>query len=129
MTHDRIFIRIDDDQGIACTNAIIVTDLALAEAGAIKSLTIHSTAHAKHEFHALAQTALALFEDDELEIDTLSGPFSVEWKRDTHTVAAGVVLLRDARGRIRLVGNSVHGTRKMLQAAHRFCTRWVRLDI
>lgn len=129
MKEEGIAIRREHDTLAVCRSVIITPDSALTEAGTIKTLTTDSTAHAKHEFHALAQMALALFEDDELDIETLCGPFTVEWRRDAHTVAAGVVLLRDARGGIRLVGNSAQGARKMLQTAHRFCTRWVRLDI
>ena len=101
----------------------------MAEAGYVRTLTTKSTAHSKHEFHAMAQIARSLFQDGELVVETVSGPITIQWKNEAQTVASGVVVLRDAQGELRLIGNSGGNTKELLRSADRFCTRWVRLDI
>jgi hypothetical protein len=129
MKDDSITIRFEDDRVTECSSAIIIPERAMIEAGYIKTLTTNSTAHSKHEFHAIAQIALTRFQDRELEVEAVYGPLTIQWKSEIETITAGVVIILDTQGNLHLIGNSGQNVNKLLQLAHRFCTRWVRLDI
>lgn len=129
MEEDLVVIRAEDGTVTECSSAIVIPERALIETGYVRALTTKSTAHSKHEFHAMAQIARSLFQDDELEIEAVTGPLTVQWKGETQTVASGVVVLRDAQGELRLIGNSGENAKELLRSADRFCTRWIRLDI
>ena len=129
MKEDSIIIRFEDDTVTECSSAIIIPERAMIEAGYIRTLTTNSTAHSKHEFHAIAQIALSRFHDGELEVEAVYGPLTILWKNEIETITAGVVVLLDSQGKLHLIGNSGQNVNKLLQSAHRFCTRWVRLDI
>jgi hypothetical protein len=129
MKDDSITIRFEDDRVTECSSAIIIPERAMIEAGYIKTLTTNSTAHSKHEFHAIAQIALTRFQDRELLVEAVYGPLTIQWKSEIETITAGVVIILDTQGNLHLIGNSGQNVNKLLQLAHRFCTRWVRLDI
>jgi hypothetical protein len=126
---DSITIRFEDDTVTECSSAIIIPERAMIEAGYIRTLTTNSTAHSKHEFHTIAQIALSRFQDGELEVEAVYGPLTIQWKNEIETITAGVVVFLDSQGKLHLIGNSGQNVNKLLQSAHRFCTRWVRLDI
>lgn len=129
MKEDFITIRFEDDTMTECSSAIIIPERAMTEAGYIRTLTTNSTAHSKHEFHAIAQMALFDFQEGELGVEAVNGPLTIQWKNEIETITAGVVVLLDSQGDLHLMGNSGQNVNKLLQIAHRFCTRWVRLDI
>ena len=129
MKEDSIIIRFEDDTVIECSSAIIIPERAIIEAGHIRTMTKNSTAHSKHTFHAITQIALSRFQDGELEVEAVYGPLTIQWKNEIETMTAGVVVLLDSQGKLHLIGNSGQNVNKLLQSAHRFCTRWVRLDI
>ena len=129
MKEQSITIRSADSAVIACRCAIIIPASAVIEAGHIRTLTTDSAAHSKHQFHAMTQIALFQFQEGELEVGAACGPLIIQWKDETETIAAGVVLCLDSQGDLHLVGNPAQNVSKLLQLAHRFCTRWVRLDI
>jgi hypothetical protein len=126
---DSITIRFEDDTVTECSSAIIIPERAMIEAGYIRTLTTNSTAHSKHEFHTIAQIALSRFQDGELEVEAVYGPLTIQWKNEIETITAGVVVFLDSQGKLHLIGNSGQNVNKLLQSAHRFCARWVRLDI
>ena len=129
LKEDNITIRFEDDTTTACSSVIIIPEKAMTEAGYIKTLTTNSTAHSKHEFHAMAQIALSQFQDGELDAETANGAITIQWKNEAETLIAGVIVFLDSQGRLHLVCNSNQNVNKLLQLAHRFCARWVRLDI
>ena len=129
MKKDSIIIRFEDDTLTEGTSAIIIPERAMNEAGYITTLTTKSEAHSKHEFHALAQIALSRFQDGELEVEAVHGPLTIEWKDEIETITAGVLVLLNSQGNLHLIDNSGQNVNKLLQLAHRFCTRWIRLDI
>ena len=129
MKDDSIAIRFEDDTVTACSSVIIIPERAMIEPGYIKTLTTNSTAHSKHEFHAIAQIALSRFQDGELEVEIVNGPLTIQWKEEIETITAGVLVFLDSQGNLNLIDNSSQNVNKLLQLAHRFCTRWVRLDI
>ena len=129
MREDSITIRFEDDSIKECSSTIIILESAMIEAGYIKTLTTNSTAHAKHEFHALAQMALSQYQEGELEVEAVYGPLTIQWKNEIETITDGVVVFLDLQGSLHLIGTSGQNVHKLLQLAHRFCTRWVRLDI
>lgn len=129
MKEDSIIIRFADDTVTECSSAIIIPERAMIEPGYIRTLTTNSVAYSKHEFHAITQIALSQYLDGELEVEDVYGPLTIQWKNEIETITSGVVVLLDPQGKFHLIGNSGQNVNKLLQSAHRFCTRWVRLDI
>ena len=121
-------ITIDHDVLTGCDCALIVPEIAVAEPGYIKGLSARGGGNEKHEFHALAQTAYYQFQDAELEIDTMRMPAVISLAGSVTELPAGLLVYRDG-GAIRAAVHEGLSAKKLLEAAHRFCTRWVRLDI
>jgi hypothetical protein len=121
---DAIIIRFDDTV-TECSSAIIIPERAITEAGYIRTMTTAAEAHSNHKFHAMAEIALSRFEEGELDIQTVHGPLTAEWKNEVETIAAGLVVFRNSH----LIAHPGQDGKKLLQAAHRFFTRWIRLDI
>ncbi len=126
---DAIMIRFEDDTVTECSHAIIIPERAIIEAGYIRTMTTNANAHSKHEFHAMAQIAFSQFQDGALNIEAVHGPLTVEWKNEVETIIAGLVVFLDSQGNFHLIAHSGQNAKKLLEVAHRFCTRWVRLDI
>jgi lipopolysaccharide export system protein LptA len=126
---DTLQIRFGDTLVTDCSSAIIVPERAVHEAGYIKTLTTNAHAHSKHEFQAMAQTVYYRFQDDELEIVQGNGALILEWQGETETIEGGIVIYRDESGEFHVLAHSGQQVKKLLEAAYRFCTRWVRLDI
>ena len=124
-----MIIRFDDVVVTDCTSAIIVPERAVSEAGYIKTLTANANAHSKHEFQAMAQTAYYQYQDDELEVTSVTATLHIELREEVETLAAGVVIYRDTGGEFHILAHAGQNVKKLLEAANRFCTRWVRLDI
>ena len=129
LKQDWISIHYDENVVTDCTSAIIVPERAIREAGYIKTLTANADAHSKHEFQAMAQTAYYQYQDEELAASQVSKTLSLEWKGEDETLAAGLVIYRDAVGEFHILAHTGQNVKKLLEAANRFCTRWVRLDI
>jgi hypothetical protein len=126
---DAIVVRFDDIMVTDCSSAIIVPERAIDEAGYIKTLTANAHAHSKHEFHAMAQMACYQFQDGELEVAAVDGIITVEWEKEVDQLTAGMVIYRDFTGNFHVLAHIGQNWKKLLEVAHRFCTRWVRLDI
>jgi hypothetical protein len=126
---DAIIIRLEHDTVIECSSAIIVPERAIVEAGYIRTKTTNANAQSKHEFHAMAQMAFFRFQDGELDIEAVQGPLTVEWKNEVVTMIAGLVVFLDPQGNLHVIAHSGQNAKQLLGVAHRFCTRWVRLDI
>jgi hypothetical protein len=112
-----------------CTSAILVPEKALEEAGYIVTMTDKNNASSKHEFHAMAQMAYFQFQDDELEVEEVIGSLRVDSGEHHESVDTGLVLYREADGAFHALVHKGLNRKKLLEAAYRFCTRWVRLDI
>ena len=56
-------------------------------------------------------------------------PLEIECDDVHELVESGMVIYRVGQGSIRAVAHQELNLRKLLEAANRFCTRWVRLDI
>ncbi len=113
-----------------CESVIIVPTVAVREPGYIKALTVKGSAHAKHEFHAMAQMAYFQFQDEELEIIETDFPLTVTSDGDGDTeVVDGMVLYRNLEGEFFVIFHAGENRKKLLETAYRYCTRWVRLDI
>jgi hypothetical protein len=41
----------------------------------------------------------------------------------------GMILYRDTSGSFKVLTHELQNKKKLLEAAYRYCTRWVRLDI
>jgi hypothetical protein len=113
----------------SCSSAILVPEKALEEAGYIITMTDKNNASSKHEFHAMAQMAYFQYQDDELELQEITGPLKIESEERDECVNTGLVLYRDADGGFHAIVHDGLNKKKLLEAAYRFCTRWVRLDI
>ena len=129
MEQNCISLRIPAGKAIQCSTVILVPDIALSEAGHIKLLSCNLSPQAKHEFHALAQMAFFRFQDEELEINMATEPIILEWDGENTEVSSGMVICRNLSGGLEVFCHSGEPPRKLLEAALRFCTRWIRLDI
>lgn len=113
----------------SAASAILVPEKAVDEAGYIVTMTDTNDASSKHEFHAMAQMAYFQFQDDELKIGSVSGTICVDSGGRREHIDSGLVLYRDSEGGFHALVHDGLNTKKLLEAAYRFCTRWVRLDI
>lgn len=112
-----------------CESVIIVPEIAVEEPGYINSLTIKDSAHAKHEFHAMAQMAYFQFQDDELSIEEIESSLNVILGTQNIELSGGMILCRNLSGDFRVLIHATQERKKLLEAAYRYCTRWIRLDI
>lgn len=124
-----ISVFLEGNETYSCSAAIMVPDIVLSEAGHIRTFSTQAGPQAKHEFYAIAQTAFIQFQDNDLAVMTVETPIVVEHREDRAVVTSGLALVRRHSGEIIVVANSPQSHRKLLEAAHRFCTRWIRLDI
>ena len=116
------------ERRVECDCLLIIPERALQEHGYIK--TLHRSAPGnKHEFQALAQTGYYQFQDGELELWETPGTIEVVYGTAREALEDGMVLVRGTDGAIGAVMHRTGRAKKLLEAAHRFCTRWVRLDI
>ena len=112
-----------------CRTVLLVPSRAVLEPGYIKALAAGESGSAKHEFHALAQMAYFQYQDEELRVIEVSSPVLVDDGVATQRVEDGMLLCRESAGGVVLVVFAGENRKKLLEAVHRYCTRWVRLDI
>lgn len=112
-----------------CETVIIVPEIAINEAGYIKTHSRQESGNAKHEFHALAQMVYFQFQDGELEIVEIDSPLTISDGSERTELHDGVLLYRDLAGGLHVLAHARQNIKKLLEAAYRYCTRWVRLDI
>ncbi len=112
-----------------CESVIIVPEIALQEAGFIKTFTIKDSGSSKHEYHALAQITYFQYQDDELEIVEVDSPLTITCGTESSDLDGGIVLCRTVNGIFQVLAYGSANRKKLLEAAYRYCTRWVRLDI
>ena len=118
-------------EGVAvqCRTVLVVPERAIAEPGYIKAYAAMDGAGAKHEYHALAQMAYFQFQDDELNCKDVASSLTVDDGVEAQRVEDGMVLCRDTSGAVSALVFTGQNRKKLLEAAYRYCTRWVRLDI
>lgn len=112
-----------------CESVIIVPEIAIKEPGYIQMCTIKDSAHAKHEYHAMAQMAYFQYQDDELDFTEVNGAITVVTNDESVTIDGGLVLGRKPSGDFLAYVHPLQNKKKLLEAGYRYCTRWVRLDI
>ena len=112
-----------------CVSVIAVPEKAMHEAGYIQTFTDKNTSSSKHEFHTMAQMAYFQYQDDEFSCDVVKNSVVVESDGHREQFDAAVVMYRDGAGEFHAFIHQGLSAKKMLEAAYRFCTRWVRLDI
>ena len=124
-------IRIESDQKILCSceSVIIIPEIAIKEPGYINVMTTKDQAHAKHEYHAMAQMAYFQFQDDELEITEVKNTIIIASKEESVTLDGGMILAREPSGEFLVFVQPMQNKKKLLETGYRYCTRWVRLDI
>jgi hypothetical protein len=118
-----------EDVAAQCRTVLVVPERAIAEPGYIKAYAAMDGAGAKHEYHALAQMAYFQFQDDELDCTEVRSPLTVDDGIEVQRVEDGMVLCRDTLGAVSALVFAGQNRKKLLEAAYRYCTRWVRLDI
>ena len=116
------------DGDAECDCLLIIPERAIEEHGFIKARQCSATGN-KHEFQALAQTGYYQFQDNELDYCETEGSIEMVHGTERESLEDGMVLFRDTGGAIRAVVHRTARPKKLLEAANRFCTRWVRLDI
>ncbi len=129
MKDESITIRIGEGKAIQSDSVILVPEMALTEAGYIKTFTLQEGAHAKHEFHAMSQMVYYQVQDDELAMTPVKEVVTVQYGDTIETIHGGIIIYRDLLGSICVLAHCGQNDKKLLETAHRFCTRWVRLDI
>ncbi|MBW2108575.1 MAG: hypothetical protein JRI36_07930 [Deltaproteobacteria bacterium] len=112
-----------------CETVILVGAEAVEHDGHITMLSANTGPNTKHEFYALAQTALIQFQDEELEIQPVKEPLRAQWADQAHDIASGLALCRTRNRRLHVMAHEGLPWRKLLEAANRFCTRWIQLDV
>lgn len=112
-----------------CETVIVVPDKALTEPGYIKSFTLKDSGHAKHELHALAQMVYFQFQDEELDVVEVGEVIKVADESENVELRDGMILFKLTDGSISAASQGMINRKKYLEAAYRYCTRWVRLDI
>ncbi|MBW1635261.1 MAG: hypothetical protein JRC87_07320 [Deltaproteobacteria bacterium] len=110
-------------------SVIIVPEKSIEEAGYIKMFTVKDGAHAKHEYHAMAQMAYFQYQDDELDIHEIDEPVAASYDEERVDLDSGMVLCRNGNGEFLVFMHKNLNRKKLLEAVYRYCTRWVRLDI
>lgn len=120
-----------DQKTILTQSVIVVPDRALDEPGFIKTYSTTSGQMSKHDLHQLSQIALFDFEDGNLIPENLSGQDSlaVDFQNSITRIPDGIVLARLESGAPALLVCEGAEVMRLLKLAHRFCTRWIRLDV
>lgn len=113
----------------ACETVIIIPEKAVEEAGYIQMFSANDSGHAKHEYHALAQMAYFQLQDDELDIREADSPLTVLAAGERVELLGGMIVCRQGTGEVYVLTQPGQNRKKLLEAAYRWCTRWVRLDI
>ncbi|THB72021.1 MAG: hypothetical protein D6B25_17590 [Desulfobulbaceae bacterium] len=108
---------------------IHVPEQALDEHGYIQSFSINDGPSVKHEYHALAQMAYYQHQDGELDIERFDTPVQITGDNIDESYQSGLLIFRDDQGMLRAGAYDDTQTQKLLEAAYRYFTRWVRLDI
>ncbi len=129
MRDESITIRIGEGEAICADSVIAVPEMALIEAGYIKTFSLQEGGHAKHEFHAMSQMAYYQVQDEELAVTPVEKVVTVQFGNTIEKIDRGLLIYRDLSGRICILSHCGRKGKKLLETAHRFCTRWVRLDI
>lgn len=112
-----------------CETVIVVPEKAMNEAGYIQMFSVKDSGHAKHDYHALAQMAYFQLQDDELDVRKVDSPLTVHAAGETIELCGGMVVCRDTSGAMYVLVQAGQNSKKLLEAAYRYCTRWIRLDI
>jgi hypothetical protein len=129
MKKEPIRVYAGENEALDCSVVILVPEIAISEAGHIKAYSCNSGAQTKHEFYAVAQMALIQFQDEELDATTVNGPIRLKWMDEACETSSGMAICRTLSGELEVLAHTNQPWRKLLEAAHRFCTRWIRLDI
>lgn len=112
---------------------ILVPERALHEPGYIQMMQDEGcgSCEDKHRYQALAQMAYFQFQDQELSIRRVSAPVHMYLQKESgdEVIRDGLCIGRGYDGLLVVVQIGEGNVKKLLETAHRYCTRWVRLDI
>ncbi len=65
----------------------------------------------------------------ELEIQDIQSTITIIYGEEKIDINGGMVICRDRAGEFHVLIHAMQNRKKILEAAYRYCTRWVRLDI
>jgi hypothetical protein len=108
---------------------IVVPEQALSEGGYIRAFSSEQSGQSKHLYQAMAQTAYFLDQDDELTVRQYQQPLTVHCGSAYLLLERGLAIVRTVDGGQEVLVVGPVNRKKLLEAANRYCTRWVRLDI
>lgn len=126
---EQIEIWFDEKNRYLCESVIVVPEKGIEEHGYIQALTVKDSAHAKHEYHTMTQMAYFQYQDNELEIEEVDPPVTIHFRGENTLAEDGMILYRDAGAEFHALALGQPNRKKTLEAAYRYCTRWIRLDI
>ncbi len=111
--------------------AILVPERALQEPGYIQMMQDGGSGcmEDKHQYQALAQMAYFQHQDQEIEIHGVSAPLKVRILEQDVRLDDGLCIAKEDDGTLVVWQIGEGNVKKLLEAVHRYCTRWVRLDI
>lgn len=124
-----IEIYLNDSRYAECESVVVIPEKAIEEPGYIAVHTINDSAHAKHEYHAMAQMAYYQYQDDELDLQEITQPITIVTPLERVEMESGLVLYRLQDGSFFGAIHQFLSKKKLLEAGYRYCARWIRLDI
>ena len=126
---DAIRILSADKLVCECSDAIAVPEIAISAPNHIRAFSATAGSQVKHGIYALSQMMLVEFEDGELQPRRFQFDITVAFRASLVRVDDGIVVARNLDGRLEVLSNAAKPLRRFIEVTHRFCTRWIRLDI
>lgn len=111
-----------------CIAGILVQENSSGTLEAIL-LGASSSKQDKHTLHALAQMAYYQFQDDEITPLIINGKCSITNLSPAHQAEKCLLIIKSQSRDLTLYHHDDIQIKKYLEAAHRYTTRWIRLDI
>ncbi len=130
MNMDKKMITLQIGRDIQVTNCVVlIPEIAIIEGGYIRTYSLLSGGQAKHEYHAMTQMTYFQYQDDEIEVIEIDEVVIIHAGEDEEKMGGGAVIYKDLMGGIHILVHKQLNIKKLLEAAYRYTTRWVRLDI
>lgn len=88
-----------------------------------------SMSQSKHQLHSISQMVLFQLQDNEITPLFIENDFTITGSEADCLVNKGLCIYKTQSGEIGIISHQGLMVKKLVEAAHRYCTRWVRLDI
>ncbi len=130
MNMEKKMITLQIGRDIQVANCVVlIPEIAIIEGGYIRTYSLLTGGQAKHEYHAMTQMAYFQYQDDEIDVIEIDEVVIIHAGEDEEKMGGGAVIYKDFMGGIHILVHKQLKIKKLLEAAYRYTTRWVRLDI